>query len=102
MSDTPSTWTDDRLDQALGTLLRCGVLLSAAVVLIGAIVYLTRHGAEPLPNYKEFAGVKTSLRELPGIAAEARTGSGRGIIQLGVLILIATPIGRVIFSVFSF
>lgn len=102
MSSTPSTWTDDRLDQTLGNLLRFGVLLSAAVVFIGACIYLVRHGAEPMPEYAKFQGVKPSLRDLHGIVAEAWGGSGRGIIQLGVLILIATPIGRVVFSVCSF
>lgn len=29
-------------------------------------------------------------------------GRGRGLIQLGLLILIATPVARVVFSVFAF
>ncbi len=33
---------------------------------------------------------------------EARSFSGRGIIQLGLLLLVATPVARVIFSVAAF
>lgn len=102
MSDAPSTWTDDRLDQMLGNLLRSGVLLSALVVLVGGVVFLVRHGAEPVPDYAEFKGAPPKLRGLHGIVAASSAGSARGIIQFGVLLLIATPVARVIFSVFAF
>ena len=37
-----------------------------------------------------------------GIVAEAKTLGGRGLVQLGLLLLIATPIARVVFSVIGF
>lgn len=102
MSSTPSTWSDERLDQALGNLLRFGVLLAAAVVLLGGVLYLVRHGAEPIPDYHDFHGEESKLRSLGDIMAAARAGSGRGLIQLGILLLIGTPIARVVFSVVAF
>lgn len=102
MSDAPSTWSDERLDRVLGNLLRAGVLLAASVVLLGAVVTLTRHGAEPAPDLAEFHGERSNLRNLPGIMTQVLAFRGRGIIQLGIVLLIATPVARVIFSVFAF
>ena len=44
----------------------------------------------------------SDLRSLSGIISDARSLSGRGLIQLGLLLLIATPVARVIFSVVGF
>ena len=94
-------WTDENLDTLLGHVLRAGVLLSAAVVACGGIVYLLGHG-HVTPGYSVFRGEPADLRSVTGIIADARSWSGRGLIQLGVLLLIATPIARVAFSVAGF
>ena len=86
---------------AVGRLLQIGVSLAAAVVLVGAVIYLARHGGA-MPHYGVFRGEPTDLRTLTGIAADALTGRGRGIIQLGLLLLVLTPIARVAFSVIIF
>jgi len=85
----------------LGTLLRAGVLLSAAVVILGAAVYLARHAGEPA-NFSVFRGEAAALRSLPAIAAGARRLHGKSIIQFGLLLLIATPVARVVFSAIGF
>lgn len=102
MTEASQSWTDERLDQILGNVLRFGVLLAAAVVLMGAVVYLIRHGTEEMPSYREFRGEPEKYGHLSTIVADAAAVHGRGIIQLGLLILIATPIARVVFSVFAF
>lgn len=101
MSQGKREWTDARLDQLIGNLLRAGVLVAAAVVLAGGIVYLIHHGAA-LPAYQIFRGEPSNLRSVVGIAAGALAGRGRGLIQLGLLLLIATPVARVAFSVIGF
>ena len=80
-----------------GKLLRAGVLLAAAVVLAGGLVYLVRHGGEPRPDLRHYRPdyVPAELRSPSGIVTEALTGRGRGLIQLGLLLLIATPVMRV-------
>lgn len=93
--------TDERLDETLGALLRTGVILAAAVVFIGGMMYLTRHSGE-VPNYKEFRGEPVELRGVSGILREVISFRGRGLIQFGLLILIATPIARVAFSLLAF
>jgi len=94
-------YTDARLDITLGHLLRTGVILSACVVLTGGILYLTRHG-NTHPQYGTFRGEPQSYRNILEILAGVFSGSGRAIIQLGLLLLVATPIARVIFSVYAF
>jgi len=48
-------WTDQRVEIIIGNLLRTGVMLSAAVVVAGALIYLARHAFEPA-NYRVFQG----------------------------------------------
>src|SRR6266581_3523409 len=94
-------WTDQRVEDIIGNLLRAGVILSALVVFVGAIVYLARHGQEPA-DYRIFRGEPSDLRHISGIVRDAFAFQGRGIIQLGLLLLIATPVARVAFSIFGF
>jgi len=94
-------WTDQKVEVIIGNLLRAGVLLAAGVVLAGAGIYLVRHGAESA-NYRVFRGEPSELRHLSGIVAYAMALQGRGIIQLGLVLLIATPIIRVAFSTVAF
>ena len=94
-------WTDKRIEDIVGTLLRVGVLISAAVVLSGAVIYLGRSGRLPA-DYRIFRGEPSDLRSLHGIVRGALALRGTAIIQLGLLLLIATPVARVAFSIFGF
>lgn len=100
-SDATSTWTDERLEIIIGNLLRIGVGISALVVLAGGILYLARYGSHPI-NYGNFHGEPRELRTISQIVRGARAGHARAIIQVGLLLLIATPIARVIFSAYGF
>jgi uncharacterized membrane protein len=68
------------------------------VVLLGGVVYLARHGAE-VPNYHSFQGNYHSVR---GIVRDVLAGRRRGLIQLGILTLVATPVARVTLSLAAF
>jgi uncharacterized membrane protein len=94
-------WTDRSVEEWIGNLLRVGVTLAASVVLLGASVYLIRHG-RAAPQYHVFKGEPTDLRTVSGIVEDALAFRGRGLIQLGLLLLIATPVARVAFSVVAF
>jgi uncharacterized membrane protein len=85
----------------IGQLLRAGVMLAAVVVLVGGTVYLVRHGHSTV-DYRTFRGEPENLRTVGGIVRQALALRGRGIIQLGLLLLIATPVARVAFSIFGF
>jgi uncharacterized membrane protein len=101
MAESSDQWSDQRTEAVISVLLMAGVLLAAGVVLLGGIVFLARHGSS-IPSYHVFQGEPTDLRTLSGIFRDAFTFEGRGIIQLGLLILIATPVARVVFSIFAF
>ncbi len=96
-----STWTDEDVDRILGRVLQVGVAVSASIVLCGAAIYLTKR-LDVAPDYRVFRGEPIDLRSVSGILTDARAWSGRGLIQLGLLVLIATPIARVVFSVIGF
>jgi uncharacterized membrane protein len=93
--------TDYSIEVILGYVLRIGVILSAAIVLTGATIFIIRHGHDPA-NYRIFRGEPSDYRTIPGVVRNALRGRGRGLIQLGLLVLIATPIARVVFSVAGF
>ena len=93
--------TDTDLEKIIGQLLRYGVLISSLVVLAGGIVYLIRHGRQ-LPPFVKFTGEPDKMREPVPMWKAIIRGEGRPLIQLGLLILIATPIARIIFSFFGY
>ena len=91
----------EKMDLIVGNLLRAGVVLSGSIVFIGGLVYLFRHGTEG-PAYHVFHGEPSGLRGVPGILHDAFALSGRGIIQFGLLLLIATPVARVAYLIYAF
>jgi uncharacterized membrane protein len=101
MTGAEAGWTDQRAERVMGRLLQVGVLAAAGVVLAGGCLYLARHGTEAADR-RVFHGEPVDLRSLAGIASESLALSGRGVILFGLLILIATPVARVIFSVYMF
>jgi uncharacterized membrane protein len=92
---------DQKMEVMMGQLLRAGVLLAAAGVFIGGILYLS-HTRGPRPDYSTFHGVAAELRSPEGIIQQIPSGNSHAIIQLGLLLLIATPVARVIFAAFGF
>jgi uncharacterized membrane protein len=101
MSEATVQRADQKIDEIMGFLLRTGVVLAAAIVSVGGVVFLTRHRL-PVTNYRVFVGEPEELRTISGIFHEALAFRGRGLIQLGLLVLIATPVARVAFSFFAF
>jgi len=92
---------DQKMDAIMGILLRTGVITAASIVLVGGILFLTRHKT-PVTDYHVFSGEPSDLRTISGIFADVKAIHARGLIQLGLLVLIATPVARVVFSLFAF
>ena len=92
---------DQKMEVAMGHLLRTGVLIAAFVVFIGGVLYLNQNRG-PRPDYATFHSVAPGLRSPVGVIKQLPTGGSNAIIQLGLLLLIATPIARVIFAAFGF
>jgi uncharacterized membrane protein len=96
-----SDWTDQKVEVIIANLLRAGVLLAASIVLAGGMLFLVRRGFSHA-SYRVFRGEPTDLRHWTGIMRAAMSLHGSGIIQLGLLFLIATPVARVAFAAFAF
>jgi uncharacterized membrane protein len=94
-------WSDKHIESLIGTLLQWGVILASSIVLFGGILYLIRHG-HSIPQYRIFAGEPEDLRTVSGILRDTMKFRARGIIQLGLLLLIATPVARVALSAGAF
>lgn len=105
---TKEFWSDKDMDLFIGKLLRYGVMLACGITLFGGVIYLFQnHGIsmdhyKPTPDGEPFPGVDRDLRELSTMIPRALTFDGAAIIQIGVCVLIATPIVRVAFSVIAF
>jgi uncharacterized membrane protein len=100
-SHTPSRALDHRIENMMGRLLQVGVLLASAVVLIGGLLYLSAY-AGIVKDYRTFTGEPASLRHPVDLFHLLTTGDSAAIVQLGVLLLIATPIARVVFAAIGF
>lgn len=93
--------TDQDLDVSVATVLRVGVMLAAAVSVLGGAL-LGTHLFGPIPNYNHFQPGDPGLRSAFGIVQGAIDLTPKSVIQLGLLLLIATPVARVAACVFGF
>lgn len=92
---------DRRLEGIIGNLLRAGVLLAAAIVFVGGVLYLLQHHADPA-TYHTFEIESSAMTTLPGILRSTAHLNSEGLIQFGLLLLIATPVARVALAVAGF
>ena len=92
---------DKQVETFIGQVLRVGVFLSCIVTLIGLTLYLVQH-AGIIPNYRVFHSINEPLRSILQLIPSAFHGNALAIIQVGVLLLIATPVARVAFLVGAF
>jgi uncharacterized membrane protein len=92
--------SDERVEEIISKLLRIGVTASALIVLWGGLLYLIRDGRQPTPDLRQFKPEK--LCNPIRIVNEAAALRPLGLIMFGLLLLVATPVARVIFSVAAF
>ena len=101
MQKQKETWGDEQMRNLLGTLLRIGVLTSASVVILGAMLFFIQHPGETI-DFTVFKSEPVRLRHVHTIVLEAIQFKSRSVIQFGLLLLIATPVVRVLFSLIGF
>lgn len=88
--------------QAIGNALRIGVTTACTIAIVSGLYYLVRHGGEPMPDYTKFTGEPASYTTLSGIFEGVFRLAAKDWIQLGVLVLMLTPIIRVVLSIIDF
>ena len=94
--------TDQKLEAAIGQMLRAGVLAAAAIVLAGAVLFLGGAGSIPRPDYTHFPAGPAPPFSLSAIWKGVRQADGTSMIEAGLLLLVATPIVRVILAAAGF
>jgi uncharacterized membrane protein len=110
MKHLPSHQEDQRMEVAMAMLLRTGVIAAALLVAVGGALVL-RHPRSPVPNYTIFhspgehaaiPSANVAFHSISGVFRQIHTGNGASIIALGLLVLVATPVARVVFAVIGF
>jgi uncharacterized membrane protein len=111
----PTAEQDQRLEIAIAMLLRIGVIAAAILVALGGVLAL-RHPNAPAPSYSIFHGPgepssaasamasspTAAIHSITGVFGQLRHPGRASIISLGLLVLIATPIARVVFAAIGF
>ena len=94
------------IQQLIGNTLRWGVILACLLATIGGVYYLIQHGLDPVPDYRHFeaanAAAQFNFTTLGGLWQGILHGDAASCIQVGVIVLILTPIARVVPSFFDF
>lgn len=86
----------------IGYVLRAGLWLSVVIVLMGGSLYLLQNGGH-LIHYQVFEqGSKANLSALSEIWGDVFSFSARGIIELGLLVLVFTQVLRVVLTAWMF
>ncbi|MGY4383861.1 putative membrane protein [Pedobacter sp. UYP24] len=94
-------YADKDVQLILGTLLRVGVIVSMTVIFAGGALYLFGKYSEVI-DYRVFDPHKSGLSSITSVYKGVVHLDPSAITQFGVLLLIFTPVARVVFSVFSF
>jgi len=98
---TVERWTDEEIDQVIGRLLQIGVLIASVVTLAGGAVFLVTHGHLPA-DFRAFRGQPAALRSVEGIVGGVFARYSPALVQLGLVLLIATPVARVALTLVAF
>jgi uncharacterized membrane protein len=96
-----SGFRDTDMQLIIGWILRIGVIASMLIVVIGGVFFVYRHG-HSIPDYRTFRKVPGFISSPGGVLEGVINFKGQAIIQLGIMLLIATPVLRVIFSAIGF
>jgi len=94
-------WTDRQVDQVIGRVLQVGVITAAAVLLLGMVMLVATHH-DLVVDLRAFRGEQLELRTLTSILRSAMQLDAAAIIQLGIVLLIATPVTRVALTLVAF
>ncbi len=89
------------IETAVSRILRAGVFAALTAAFVGGVIHFVSRPAEQV-SFATFSGVEASLTAPGAILAQAARADGLALMQLAVLILIATPIIRVLASLITF
>jgi uncharacterized membrane protein len=84
-------WSDQEIEIRMGGLLRWGITMASMLMLVGAVVYLPGIWSAPAEysRFRPAAPIQWTLQ-------------GHSLFRFGILLLIATPVARVVFAAYAF
>jgi len=95
--------SDRRVELVVGRVLQVGVVAAAVVVLAGAALALAQGRHPTTASFRVFHPESTPpLRSVHGAVRGALSLDGRATMQLGLVLLVATPIARVALTLVAF
>ena len=93
---------DQQMERMMGRLLQTGVLAAAVTVALGGALYLGGHGHESVA-YSSFHPRPLRVNHPLRLIGELRQASpGTELLDIGILLLVATPVLRVVLGLISF
>jgi uncharacterized membrane protein len=93
--------SDMQMDAAIANMLRFGISLAATLMILGGWFYLQHPTMQP-SDYSHFHGTATDLHNLGKVLTGARLADSTSVLELGIVLLIATPVARVALCVVDF
>jgi uncharacterized membrane protein len=87
---------DSPIHGTMTAILRLLTIVAGLIVLVGGVLLLVDNG-DAATSFHTFAGEPASLRLVPEIVAGAFQAHALAVVQFGILLLIATPMLRVLF-----
>jgi uncharacterized membrane protein len=90
---------DKDLQSFIGNLLRYGVIIAMIIVVAGLAIYLFQSGSQ-IVDYSTFDA--HNQFSFPAFYKRLTEGNNAAIMELGVIVLIAIPIARVLFTMIGF
>jgi len=96
----------ESMNEILGVVLRSGVVLSGLIIAIGTALFIANHSLDDTSAYLTYNPALIPHGNFPVSLAGIFSGfislDPSSIIQLGFLVLLATPVARVALSLFLF
>lgn len=100
-TNKPGGFKDKDMQAVIGWILRIGVFLSTAFVITGGVIFLFNHGHSQI-DFVSFNKVPDFISHVGSVIDGVIHLKGQAIIQFGIVLLIATPVLRVIFAGIGF
>ena len=102
---TDESKTSSALERSIVVILRAGVGSSLFLVVLGTVVSFVQN-----PTYRHSDAVRRAITQgrvqvphsLGGVLSGLSAGKGTGLVLLGLLVLLCTPIARVVVSLWGF
>lgn len=95
------TIDDQQIKTGISMILSTGVRVSALITAVGALLYLAG-AATAAVDYSKYSPNSTPYTDFQNILNGLKMGDSAAIIQLGIVVLLLTPLMRVIYCCFEF